>query len=254
MAAAVRLLLIPLLIVSYLTPSLATGEDIHLLDFKESLNDSSALDSTWRKGTHPCKDKWKGIECDQKDDDNVSGLILIGLGLSGVSEEMDIESLGKLDRLRFLSLENNSFTGRIPEFNRLTSLRSLFISGNQFSGEIAQDYFNNMGSLKKLEMARNMFSGTIPDSLGNLNNLVELFLERNEFSGAIPLIAQKSLQTINLSYNKLHGEIPQSMSKFGAGSFEGNPELCGPIISKPCPPQDTNVNAPPLGDHILKFR
>ncbi|KAL3830053.1 hypothetical protein ACJIZ3_018855 [Penstemon smallii] len=249
MAAAVRLLLlIPLLILSYLTPSLATGEDIPLLDFKDSLNNSSALDSTWLKGTHPCRNKWKGIECDAKDNDNVSGLLLIGLGLSGVSEEMDIESLGKLDRLRFLSLENNSFTGRIPEFNRLTSLRSLFIAGNQFSGEIPQDYFNNMGSLKKLEIARNMFSGTIPDSLGKLDNLVELFLERNEFSGAMPLIAQNSLQTINLSFNKLHGEIPQSMSKFGAQSFEGNPDLCGPIISKPCRPQDTSINAPPSGE------
>ncbi|KAK4487319.1 hypothetical protein RD792_006072 [Penstemon davidsonii] len=232
MAAAVRLLLISLLIFSHYTPSLSTGEDVHLLEFKEGFQNSSALDSTWRNGTHPCRDKWRGIECEDKN--NVSSLILVGLGLSGSSQQMDIEALSNLERLRFVSLENNSISGPIPEFNRLTSLRSLFISSNQFSGEIPDNFFDNMGSLKKLDLARNKFSGKIPASLEKLGNLVQLSLENNEFSGPIPSIGQQSLVEVNFSNNKLQGKIPQIMSRFGPKPFDGNTDLCGPIVSKPC--------------------
>ncbi|KAL3825442.1 hypothetical protein ACJIZ3_021471 [Penstemon smallii] len=232
MAAAVRLLLISFLIFSHYTPSLSVGEDVYLLEFKEGFQNSSALDSTWRNGTHPCRDKWRGIECE--DNNNVSSLILVGLGLSGSSQQMDIEALSNLERLRFVSLENNSISGPIPEFNRLTSLRSLFISGNQFSGVIPDNFFDNMGSLKKLDLARNKFSGKIPVSLEKLGNLVQLSLENNEFSGPIPSIGQQSLVEVDFSNNKLQGRIPQLMSRFGPKPFDGNPDLCGPIVSKPC--------------------
>ncbi|PIN11269.1 Serine/threonine protein kinase [Handroanthus impetiginosus] len=249
--AAVHLLSICVLIFSlHITPSLAVGEDVHLIEFKESLKDSSALDSTWIKGTNPCdrRKAWQGIDCSDTEYKAVSAILLMNLGLSGVSENLDIDALRNLQSLRFLSLENNSFSGPMPEFNRLSSLKSLFLSGNQFSGEIPPGFFEPMGSLKKLHLARNKFSGRIPDSLGKLNNIMEILLQNNEFSGPVPVFEQKTLQTIDLSYNKLQGEIPQSMSRFPAKAFEGNPDICGSVISKDCNHPEANTNASSPGD------
>ncbi|XP_075509617.1 pollen receptor-like kinase 3 [Primulina tabacum] len=240
--AGVHFLLISLLIFSLNVPSLSTGEDVPLLEFKEELKVSSSLDSTWIKGTNPCdrSKKWVGVDCSETGYKTVSGIFLMNLGLAGDAGDIDVESLGNLESLRAISLENNSFSGPIPDFNRLTSLKSLFLSGNQFSGEIPPGFFDNMGLLKKVELARNNFSGTIPESLTKLKNLIDLKLQNNEFSGSIPSFAQDSLVLIDLSHNKLQGEIPPTMARFKTAPFEGNPDLCGAIILKQC----TSTNQP----------
>ncbi|XP_075502111.1 pollen receptor-like kinase 3 isoform X1 [Primulina tabacum] len=235
--AAVRLL------VSFLvfSVSFAIDDDDYLIEFKKKLKNSSALDSTWIKGTNPCdnKKKWLGVDCSEAGHTSVSGLFLMNLGLSGDAGNIDLGSLWNLQELRAISLENNSFSGPMPEFNRLNKLKAIFLAGNEFSGEIASDFFIKSGNLKKVELARNKFSGKIPDSLGKLESLIALMLNNNEFSGPVPELAQKSLQILDLSYNKLQGEIPQSMSKFKATAFEGNPDLCGAVVSKQCKVQDS---------------
>lgn len=240
--AAVRPLL--LLLVSLLPCCLSIGEDVHLLKFKNSLKESSALDSTWIKDTNPCdrKKPWKGVDCSDTGFKSVSALLLMNLGLSGDGADMDVEALGNLKYLRVVSLEKNSISGSIPQFNRLTSVKSLFLSSNRFSGEITQDFFTSMESLKKLHLQSNSFSGKIPESLTGLDNLMEMLLQNNEFSGPIPEFEQKSLQILDLSSNKLEGEIPESLSRFPAKAFDGNANLCGSLISKECSkPADKNA-------------
>ncbi|XP_073146824.1 pollen receptor-like kinase 3 [Henckelia pumila] len=236
--AAVRLL-ISFLVFSV---SFAIDDDDYLIEFKKKLMNSSSLDSTWIKGTNPCDNKkqWLGVDCSETGHTSVSGLFLMNLGLSGDAGNIDIGSLANLQDLRALSLENNSFSGPMPEFNRLNKLKAIFLAGNQFSGEIASDFFIKLGNLKKVELGRNKFSGKIPDSLGKLETLIALMLNNNEFSGPVPELAQKSLQILDLSNNKLQGEIPQSMSKFKATAFEGNPDLCGSIVSRQCKVQDSS--------------
>ncbi|XP_073031875.1 pollen receptor-like kinase 3 [Primulina eburnea] len=235
--AAVRLL------VSFLvfSVSFAIDDDDYLIEFKKKLKNSSALDSTWIKGTNPCdnKKKWLGVDCSEAGHTSVSGLFLMNLGLSGDAGNIDLGSLWNLQELRAISLENNSFSGPMPQFNRLNKLKAIFLAGNEFSGEIASDFFIKSGNLKKVELARNKLSGKIPDSLGKLESLIALTLNNNEFSGPVPELAQKSLQILDLSYNKLQGEVPQSMSKFKATAFEGNPDLCGAVVSKQCKVQDS---------------
>ncbi|KAL2553763.1 Pollen receptor-like kinase 3 [Forsythia ovata] len=225
------------------TPCLS-NDGVPLYEFKETLQESASLDSTWIKGTDPCHKKmeWIGVECSEG---NVINLYLMNHGLSG---DIGIDSLASLKGLRVISLENNSFSGPLPEFSRLTSLKSLYLADNEFSGDIASDFFSKMGSLKKLELARNKFSGRIPDSLGKLENLRVLFLQQNEFDGPIPSLAQQSLEKIDLSNNKLQGEIPPTMSRFGAKPFERNPDLCGPILSKECKAVGESANEAPAED------
>ncbi|CAA3012891.1 pollen receptor-like kinase 3 [Olea europaea subsp. europaea] len=237
--------LIFILIFCVYTPCMS-NDGVPLYDFKEKLDESASLDSTWIKGTDPCHEetKWKGVECNS---DNVINLYLMNYGLSG---DIAIDSLVNLKGLRVISLENNSFSGPLPSFNRLTALKSLYLTNNEFSGEIPLDFFSKMGSLKKLELARNKFSGRIPDSLTKLQNLRVLFLQQNEFTGPIPSLAQKSLDKIDLSNNKLQGEIPPTMSRFGTKPFEGNPNLCGTVLSKECKADDKSANEAPAEDNI----
>ncbi|KVH92916.1 pollen receptor-like kinase 3 [Cynara cardunculus var. scolymus] len=229
----ILLFLFPEIIRAYMTDSDA------LLRIKKSLNDPQSLDS-WKIGTKPCDQviPWAGLVC-------TNGLVInIHLRSMSLSGHLDFTALSQMPGLRIISIENNSFSGPIPEFNKLGSLKALYLSMNQYSGEIPAGYFSEMTSLKKIWFDGNRFSGKIPSSIGELPNLVELHLEDNQFSGKIPAIGQRSLESVNLSYNNLTGEVPPGLARFDAASFEGNPGLCGakfgtvcgdPIPKKPKP-------------------
>ncbi|RAL43753.1 hypothetical protein DM860_014254 [Cuscuta australis] len=227
-------------IVIFSFPSLffALEDDEALLQLKDSMGNTRILDNSWKAGTHPCEKnrQWFGIQCHNV---TITGLRLNGLGLSG---EIKVEVLSSLKGLRMMAMANNSFSGSIPGFNKLGALRSIFIHENKFSGEIPPDFFSKMTSLKKVWLSNNGFSGEIPDSFGRLPNLIELHLEENEFSGRIPSMAQKSLTTLDMSKNKLEGEIPPEMERFGRKPFEGNLELCGKLLGKNCP-KTTGTNS-----------
>jgi hypothetical protein len=72
-----------------------------------------------------------------------------------------------------------------------------------------------------------------------------LDLSSNELSGVIPqeLASLHFLTTLNLSYNRLVGRIPEStqFSTFLNNSFLGNDGLCGPPLSKGCDNMTLNV-------------
>ncbi|XVF25246.1 hypothetical protein REPUB_Repub13aG0196700 [Reevesia pubescens] len=217
-----------LLVLLPLTFSVSDSEA--LLKLKKSFANASALDS-WVSGSAPCngsEGSWNGLLCD---DGIVTGLRLEGMGLSG---NIDVDALIEIKGLRSFSVVNNSFTGIIPEINRLGSLKALFLSRNQFSGEIPSDFFAKMGSLKKVWLSYNKFTGNIPFSLRKLSRLIDLRLQNNQFRGYIPSFDLQTLKYINVSNNKLEGEIPSSLSRFKANSFDGNPGLCGKQVGVEC--------------------
>lgn len=225
--AAVRALLVLLLLLSFTISSLSGDEGDALLKFKESLKNVDALRS-WVPGSRVCNG-WAGVICFNG---IVTGLHLSDMGLSG---EINIDALESIRSMRTISFVNNSFSGPMPEFNRLGAIKSLLLSTNQFSGEIPTGFFLRMQSLKKVWLSQNKFSGNIPPSLAQLPNLMELHIEGNQFSGQIPEIKTDKLVSVDFSYNKLSGPIPAGLSKFGANSFAGNDGLCGKQVGKECP-------------------
>ncbi|KAL0463780.1 UNVERIFIED_CONTAM: Pollen receptor-like kinase [Sesamum latifolium] len=215
-----------LLIFPVITSSVSESEA--LLKLKGSFTNATALDS-WRPGTEPCAKvkPWVGVICDKT---VVSALRLGYLGLSGT---IDIDALASLSGLS-IGFMSNAFSGPIPEFHKMGALKALFLSKNQFSGEIPTDYFTNLMGLKKVWLSGNKFSGPIPSSLGKLSRLMELHLEDNQFSGPIPSLVQQSLISLDLSNNRLEGQIPSDMTKFPTNAFKGNSGLCGWNLGKPC--------------------
>ncbi|XP_062079149.1 pollen receptor-like kinase 3 [Humulus lupulus] len=208
-----------------------------LLKLKNSFTQTNALTS-WVPNSSPCSSRWAGVMCF---DGIITGLHLTNMGLSG---KIDIDALTHVSGLRTISFMNNNFSGSIPEFSKLGVLKSLLLSGNAFSGEIPSDFFSHLNSLKKVWLNDNRFSGKVPESLAQLTHLIELHLENNQFTGSIPAFKQ-SVNSLNLSNNKLDGEIPGIFSTYDVSAFAGNDGLCGKPLEKVCSATPTQSFAPP---------
>ncbi|XP_065848562.1 pollen receptor-like kinase 3 [Euphorbia lathyris] len=232
MTVVVRLLLLLLLLLQ-LSLSNSLSENEALLELKKSFTNAQLL-TNWLPDTDPCQSKWLGCICFAG---RIQRLHLSDLGLSG---KIDVAALQQLQGLRTISFINNSFTGPIPEFNKLGALKSLLLSENKFTGEIPNDFFAPMSSLKKLWLSDNKFTGQIPQSVTQLSHLIELHLERNQFTGPIPPLKNPKLTSFSLANNLLQGEIPSSFSSFNASSFQGNEKLCGKPLNQACPSPTTN--------------
>lgn len=183
----------------------------------------------WNSSNSACV--WVGIECDTNRS-FVYSLRLPGVGLVG---PIPPNTLGRLSRLRVLSLRSNRLSGEIPsDFSNLTFLRNLYLQDNQFSGEFPES-LTRLTRLTRLDLSLNNLTGPIPFSINNLTHLTGLFLENNSFSGKLPSISDANLLKFNVSNNKLNGSIPQSLARFPESSFAGNLELCGGPLP-PCNP------------------
>ncbi|KAG4937912.1 hypothetical protein JHK85_044636 [Glycine max] len=230
MAIAPAIILQPTLIIIVTLPAIYSMTEAEaLVSLKSSFSNPELLD-TWVPGSAPCseEDQWEGVACNNG---VVTGLRLGGIGLAG---EIHVDPLLELKGLRTISLNNNAFSGSMPEFHRIGFLKALYLQGNKFSGDIPMDYFQRMRSLKKLWLADNQFTGKIPSSLVEIPQLMELHLENNQFVGNIPDLSNPSLVKFNVSNNKLEGGIPAGLLRFNVSSFSGNSGLCDEKLGKSC--------------------
>lgn len=211
-------LLIVHVLASAVAVSISADADADVLvRFKSFLQPirGTALDD-WNATSKAGVCRWKGVICHGG---SFHGLKLENMGLSGT---IDVETLTQLSVLRSFSVMNNSFGGRIPEVKKLRGLRSLFLSGNDFGGELEDDVFKGMKYLKKVHLARNGFRGKVPKSLAGLSRIMELDLRENLFEGKIPKFREtKDWKVMNVSYNRLHGPIPSSLSYADPTAFAG---------------------------------
>ncbi|KAL6333042.1 hypothetical protein AAG906_022710 [Vitis piasezkii] len=149
---------------------------------------------------------------------------------------------GDLPALQELFLDSNVLAFNIP--TSLWSLRDLLVlnlSSNFLTGNLPPEV-GNMKSITTLDLSKNLVSGYIPRRMGEQQNLAKLSLSQNRLQGPIPvefeqfiLTIPKSLEALiylkylNVSFNKLQGEIPNGgpFVNFTAESFMFNEALCG---------------------------
>ncbi|XP_061360637.1 probable leucine-rich repeat receptor-like serine/threonine-protein kinase At3g14840 [Gastrolobium bilobum] len=190
---------------------------------------------------------------------NITTLKSLILEFNQLSGQLPPE-LGNLPRLERLLLTSNYFTGNLPAtFARLTTLNHLRLGDNQFSGTIP-DFIQSWTSLERLVMQASGLSGPIPSGISFLKNLTDLrisdlkgpdfhFPQLNNLTNVETLVMRScnligmvpeylgrltNLKSLDLSFNKLSGQIPTM------GSLEG-PEsismlyLTGNLFDGPLP-------------------
>lgn len=123
------------------------------------------------------------------------------------------------------------------QYNQASSLPpSIILSNNRINGTIWPE-IGKLRHLHVLDLSKNNITGTIPSSISDMGNIETLDLSSNSLYGMIPSSFNKLtfLSKFSVANNHLQGAIPTGgqFLSFPTSSFEGNPGLCGGIVS-PC--------------------
>jgi Leucine-rich repeat (LRR) protein len=124
-----------------------------------------------------------------------------------------LEELSKHPNIKWISMEDNSFTGTLPpSIGNATTLIWLNLwrqNGRGFGGQIPKE-IGKLKNLNKLNLAINNFTGEIPNDIGKLVKLSNVDLSGNNFIGEIPKEIGKleNLTFLDLASNDFTGEIP----------------------------------------------
>ncbi|KAG4150139.1 hypothetical protein ERO13_D05G376232v2 [Gossypium hirsutum] len=166
---------------------------------------------------------------------NLVSLKFLDLSYSNLSGTVP-RSLGNLLQLTHLDLSGNQFSGQIPSsILNLTQLEYLKISENSLEGSIP-DEVTAFPNLIYLYLDNNLLNGILPSWFGHIKefqskSLELIWLENNKLQGPLPssifqllnltglhefpqfLKGLKSLESLDLSCNKIEGKIPQWMQE-----------------------------------------
>ncbi|KAF9671004.1 hypothetical protein SADUNF_Sadunf12G0001700 [Salix dunnii] len=116
----------------------------------------------------------------------------------------------------FLSLSNNHLLGTIPSQINTLSLKLFDLRNNHLHGPVPSSIFKQE-NLEVLALASNSnLTGKISSSICNLKFLRLLHLSNNSFSGSVPQCLgnfSNSLSILNLGMNNLQGTIFSTFSK-----------------------------------------
>ncbi|XP_062096918.1 probable LRR receptor-like serine/threonine-protein kinase At1g07650 isoform X2 [Humulus lupulus] len=195
---------------------------------------------------------------------NITTLTRLGMETNLFSGTIPSE-LGKLVNLEYLNLNANNLTGEFPlALTNLTKLTELRISSNNFTGRMPQ--FGNWKQLQKLEMEASGFKGPIPSSISkldkltelritdlngessdfpdlrNMTNILKLMLRSCNLRGNIPNYIRNlaKLTLLDLSFNKLEGEVPNFENVMQLGKMYLTSNLLSGPIPKWITIRDTN--------------
>nr|XP_048330777.1 receptor-like protein 7 [Ziziphus jujuba var. spinosa] len=213
------------------------------------------------------------------------------------------------DTFHLLNIANNLLTGSQPAVlrwgtipkicsNRASNLTIIDLSYNKLQGqltrtlsncmmlegELPSDYIFNWNAMNNINPSpltylsvmlnytfaeiglthvENRYAITITSKgvkryYGNLTVLESLDLSQNKLSGQIPQQLKELgfLERFNVSHNNLIGPIPQGkqFSAFETSYFQGNPGLCGDLLLKKCGLISGLVAGVALGDMVIVMR
>lgn len=99
----------------------------------------------------------------------------------------------KMKLLNEVSLNYNTFTGALPEFNEKNTLKDLYLDENTFSGDIPE-HWSRLKNIKGIHFKGNAITGNIPAFFGDFEHITYLNCEWNMMSGVLPV------EVTNLTY------------------------------------------------------
>ncbi|XP_020258817.1 probable LRR receptor-like serine/threonine-protein kinase At2g16250, partial [Asparagus officinalis] len=143
--------------------------------------------------------------------------LLKTLNLSNNSISGSIRSIpvtvGNLTSLSLLDLSLNSMLGSVPDLGKLKGLQLVTLNGNTFSGRLPNSLWS-LQNLRFLDLSSNNFTGEFPDAVpANADaNGTTFNLSDNFYYGAIPSGFSKFIfarfSVVDLSNNYFQGLVP----------------------------------------------
>ncbi|GAY68687.1 hypothetical protein CUMW_266070 [Citrus unshiu] len=113
-----------------------------------------------------------------------------------------------LTNLQWLQLEGNRFVGEIPQsLSKCFLLEGLLLTNNSLSGKIPR-WLGNLTSLQHIIMPKNHLEGPIPMEFCQLYWLQILDISDNNISGSLPSCFHPLyIEQVHLAKNMLHGQL-----------------------------------------------
>ncbi len=110
-----------------------------------------------------------------------------------------------------IQMQNNTFTGDLPDLSANVNLQRIDLSFNDLSGELDSKLFE-LPSLELLYLDHNDLEGPIPDNFGGSTSLIDIYLQDNLLTGDIPDVDPGILPNIGelfwlrheIGLNRLH--------------------------------------------------
>lgn len=152
---------------------------------------------------------------------SISFILLSGRVIVGDSLDTDKQILLKLklyldnktlaDQGKYIHWDTNSSNSNPCEWqgiwcNKAKRVIGIDLSNSDITGEIFQS-FSQLTELTHLDLSQNTLFGYIPNDLRNCHKLLHLNLSHNILDGELNLTGLTTLQTLDLSLNRFHGEI-----------------------------------------------
>ncbi|KAL5716587.1 hypothetical protein ACHQM5_018255 [Ranunculus cassubicifolius] len=195
---------------------------------------------------------------------NISTLANLTLDFNYFSGVLPSE-LGNMASIEKWSMNSNNFTGPLPEtFAKLTTLTDFQINDNHFTGKIPE-FIQNWTNLTRISIQASGLEGPIPSGisrltkmsdmrisdltgrdfafplLNNMTSLITLVLRSCNIIGGMPsfLGSLTQLKIIDLSFNKLTGQLPGSIGNLRNANFL---YVTGNVLNGPVPTWNTIAN------------
>ncbi|XP_028070555.1 receptor-like protein 43 [Camellia sinensis] len=156
---------------------------------------------------------------------SISNLVkLNGLYLDGNNFNGQIpDSLGNMSQLTDLFLSRNQLTGTIPSLLfALPSLVVINLSNNNLSGVVELDKLLNLKYLSYFDLSYNGLSLNINNSVNSTLTTFDTVRLASYNLSEFPnfLREQTRLRSLDLSTNKIHGEVPKWLFNVGKDSLQ----------------------------------
>ncbi|KAI3472673.1 hypothetical protein Pfo_030842 [Paulownia fortunei] len=134
----------------------------------------------------------------------LSNVILCHNRLTGSVPPFVSQTLVRLD------LKHNDLSGSLPPLGLPPSLQYLSLSWNRLYGPV-DGVLSRLNQLNYIDLSMNRFTGCIPVNLFSFP-ISNLQLQRNQFSGPVQPFDQVTIPTVDLSFNRLSGQISPMFS------------------------------------------